>query len=1122
MSAYAIACGGRLAHADGEQRGGARHAPSRAAVNVGGRGYVGGVLPAPPDAAQRAVIDLPVDASATVIGAPGTGKTATLVARVQALLGSGVRGPDELVVLTPTRPSATRLRDELGVRVSVATPGPLARSVGSLAFQIVRADTVRRGDDPPQLLTGADQDRIIAELLDGDEADERNGFVRWPAHLGPSVRRSAGFRSELRAFFSELVELGVTPAELETLGSDTWAAVAGFARDYRNVIAGMRAAHRDSAELYAEAAAILRSGAPLGELDRLRTVLIDDAQELTRGGVDLVAALRERGVAVLAFGDPDIGSGAFRGVTPELFARLAALLGPVHVLDAPHRGHPAITRLARVVTQQIGAGGRVEHRRAPGPEVDEPDAVAARVLSSPYEEVDRIAWTLRSWHLDHGVAWERMAVIAHDTLQITALETELAAREVPTRAAGVQRPLGSELAVRALLELVRLGLTPPDERDADALLEALRSPFGGLDGVGVRRLRAQLRHRELAAGGVRSARELLREALCDPVLLTFIDTAEGRAAHRLAETLRLLHERGAAGATIHELLWEAWDRARTPDGRRLATAWHEIAVSAQPLAAETGRALDGLVALFDAAKRFTERAPGEGPAPFIHDVLDSDVPEDALTAPERPGTVALLTPAMALGTEFDAVVIAGVQDGVWPNVRLRGGLLESWRLPDAVAAARARTAAPEPESVLDRRRSALHDELRLFVRAISRARRRLLVTAVDDDDQTPSPLLSLLPEAPPGEHDDAEHPLTLRGLVARHRRTLTGAAPEPARRHAAEQLALLAAEGVPGADPAQWYGVRGPSTDAPLIDPAERAVRVSPSRLETFEACGLDWAIRALGGDTATAPSAGIGTILHAALEAAPDGDLERMRAVLDARWGELEFEAGWIERKERRRAEEYVARLHRYLRQVRAEGGRPVVAEAVFRLAVTLDDEPRVLGIAEGADRAEIGPHALISGIIDRVEAYPAGAGEHADARGRGWSAMEPADPGAPERIVVADLKTGKYEDRTSDGKVAEDAQLAAYQLAVEEGLVPGADPAGLAGARLVVVSQTTAKSAYRVAHQPVLGAEGRAAFLRRVADAARGMSAAAFTAHVDVHCQGSHRPTLCRPHTVKAVSAS
>ncbi|WOF24457.1 ATP-dependent DNA helicase [Microbacterium betulae] len=1072
------------------------------------------------DAAQRAVVGMPQDASATVIGAPGTGKTSVLVERVAALVGSGTSA-EEVLVVTPSRASATRLRDELGLRVAVASPGPLARSIGSLAFQIVRADAVRRRADAPRLLTGADQDRILAEILAGHEEDEAAGVDRWPAHLAAPVRASKGFRSELRAFLTELVELDVPARELRALGRETWTAVADLVDDYLNVLAGMRATHYDTAELYRLAGAVLREGASIPGLERLKTVLVDDAQELTRGGVALVEALRGRGVAVVAFGDPDIGSGAFRGATPELFARLAASLGAVRVLDGDHRSHPGISRLARSVTQAIGAGGRVDHRRAPGPEVDLRGAVETFRAGSPYEEADRIAWGLRAWHLDEGVPWDAMAVIAHDTRQLTRLEAELAAREVPTRAAGVQRPLGEQQAVREIVEIVRLGLQPAAERDPSALLDALMSPFGGLDGVGVRRLRARLRHAELAEGGNRPARELLREALAEPAILVLLDTPEARTAERFAVTLARLHELGRGGATVHELLWEAWDRSRAADGRRLQVAWRDVATSTQALAAETGRALDGLVALFDAAKRFVERSPQEGPLPFIREILDSDVPEDTLSSPERPGHVTLLTPASALGTEFDAVVIAGVQDGVWPNVRLRGGLLDTWQLPDVVSAARAGRETPDAAGALDRRRAALHDELRLFVRAVSRARARLLVTAVDDDDATPSALLSLLP-APPEHGGRTEHPLTLRGLVARHRRVLTSEASPDARREAAEQLAVLASEGVPGADPAQWYGVEGPSTTAPLVDAAERPVRVSPSRMETFETCGLDWAVRALGGDTQAAPSAGIGTILHAALEASPDGELDVMRAVLDDRWGELDFEAPWIERKERRRAEEYLGRLHAYLRRVRGENGVPLASEATFRVAIPLEGELRAIGVPEGGHVPEIGPHALVSGVIDRVERYPAGEGDHADARGRGWRPMSSEHPGAADHTVVVDLKTGKGEARLSDAKVSGDAQLAAYQLAVEEGLVPGADARSLAGARLVVVSQTTSRSAYRVAHQPALDAGSREEFLRRVREAARGMSASVFTAHVDTHCQGSHRPTLCRPHTVKPVSAS
>lgn len=1066
------------------------------------------------DAAQRAVITAPPTASGVVIGAPGTGKTRTLVDRVVQLLEVEGLRPEEVLALTPSRQAATALRDRIGVRIGQATPGPLARSLGSFAFQLVRGAMVREGAEPPALLTGADQDRIIAELLAGDVED---GRISWPPALSEPVRASKGFRSELRAFLAECTELGASPAELRATGDAVWTAAADFVEEYRTVLDALRSAHRDAADLLGEAAGILRTAdaATLGALAPLRVVLIDDAQELTRGGIGVVRALLDRGIAVQAFGDPDISSGAFRGASPELFAQLTGALGAVHVLDGAHRQRPLLTALTRTVTQAIGVSGRVEHRRAPAPAAEDDEAEVSTFLApSPYEEFDRIAGVMRDWHLRAGIPWERMAVIAHDTRQVTALETELAAREIPTRAAGVQRPLGSEGIVRDIVGIVRLALTPDEERTVQAWEEALRTPFGGMDAIALRRLRARLRHLELGQGGSTPARELLRAAMSAPATLTLIDAPESRTAERFAETVAGVVRAAAEGETIHDLLWRIWEQARAVDGRRLHVAWREI--SLLPTGAETARSLDALVALFDAAKRFVERTPNERPEVFVRDILDSEVPEDTLSSPERPGTVTLLTPATALGTEFDAVVVAGVQDGVWPNVRLRGGLLQTWRLADALTAARSGLPAEVPD-VLDRRRAALHDELRLFVRAISRARHRLLITAVDDDDLTPSAFFGFLPAPQPSErHPSAEHPLTLRGLVARYRRVLTTAHSEPAQREAAAQLAVLAREGVPGAHPHDWYGVTAPSTAAPLRDLAANGARVSPSAVESYEECGLNWVVSALGGDTVMPPTAGIGTIVHEAMERVPDGDLERMREIVEEHWPELDFETAWIGRKERRRADLFIDRLHSYLGEVRRDGGRILGSEVEFRFAVDVSGEtaePTVHPVGE--DR---GHRAIVHGYIDRVEAYPPGAGEHGPARGRGWRSMS----GGPEgTTVVVDLKTGKT-DPESDGGVVDHAQLAAYQIAVQEGLVPGAAPGSLGGARLVIVSKTLAKSDYRVAHQHALDAEARSQFLNRVAEVARGMSAASFTAQVEAHCADTQRRVHpCRIHTVPAVSA-
>ncbi|MBB6392290.1 ATP-dependent DNA helicase [Microbacterium thalassium] len=1059
------------------------------------------------DADQRSVVDLDPEASGVVLGAPGTGKTTVLVRRVARLLTEAGLEPDELLVLTPTRQTATELRDRLAAGLDVATPGPLARSTSSFAFQLVRAAAVAADAAPPLLLTAGDQDRIIAELLAGDEEDAAHGADRWPAALSPAVRRSRAFRSELRALFAECAELGLAPADLGSLATaqahETWAAAAGFAAEYAYTLGRMRADHRDPAQLVHEAAGLLATAdaARIGPASRLRVLLIDDAQELTRGGVALVEAARERGIAVLAFGDPDIASGAFRGASVELFEQLVRILGSdVHVLDGPHRAAPGLTRLTRSVTASIGASGRVDHRRAPGPVTDD-DAVTAIVADSPFAEVDRIARTLRTWHVMDGIAWDDMAVIAHDTRQVAQLDVELAAREVPTRAASVPRPLGREEVVRDLVGIVRLGMTDADERDPDDVADALLTAFGGLDAVGLRRLRARLRVAELAEEGTRSARELLAAAMREPAWLALIDSAEARRAGRLAAALEKVHHQARRGATIHELLWTVWERSG------LEQTWLRRTQSGGAGADEATRSLDALVALFGAAKRSVERAPEEGPAGFIREILDSDVPEDMLTAPERSGTVALLTPASALGTEFEAVILAGVQDGVWPNTRLRGGLLDAWRLADAAAAWRDGAAVPEP-AVLDRRRSALHEELRLFARAVSRARSRVVVTAVDDDDLGPSALFAYLPDPVADAGDAASHPLTLRGLVARHRRTLTSTRDGAERAHAARQLALLADAGVPGAHPDEWFGVAGPSSTAPLHDLDVSPVRISPSRLEGFEKCALDWAVRALGGDTSSF-SSGLGTILHAAMEAAPDGELTALREAVDDRWGELPFEAEWLERQERAWAEVLVQRLHVYLRRVGAEGGVAVGAESRFRLAIDLPGggEPSV----RTADADDEGPAALLSGSIDRVEVYPPGRGEDVPVTGAGDA----------QRVVVLDLKTGRSESRVSADKVADDAQLAAYQLAVAEGLVEGVDGAVNAGARLLVLSKTLKGTHYRIAHQPPMDDEARAAFLRRIGVNARGMAASDFTANVDAHCTDD-RFAVCRLHTVKAVSSS
>jgi hypothetical protein len=181
--------------------------------------------------------------------------------------------------------------------------------------------------------------------------------------------------------------------------------------------------------------------------------------------------------------------------------------------------------------------------------------------------------------------------------------------------------------------------------------------------------------------------------------------------------------------------------------------------------------------------------------------------------------VRILTAHAAKGLEWDLVVVAGVQEGIWPDLRLRGSVLGSDELVDVIA-------GREMETV-GRLSAMLDEERRLFYVAASRARERLIVTAAvaGDGEQQPSRFLAELAGGDPPAHSDrdgADDPgsMNLPSLVARLRIAVADTdAPAERRAAAAGLLAELAAAAVPGADPDQWWGLAELSDARPLADP---------------------------------------------------------------------------------------------------------------------------------------------------------------------------------------------------------------------------------------------------------------------------------------------------------------
>lgn len=1047
------------------------------------------------DASQRRVLELGLRDSAIVIGAPGSGKTTTLVQFAVDRVHRLGLDPSALLVLAPSRVAANRLRDRLALRVDRPTNGPLARTVTSVAFSVVQAQATLRNEPAPRLLTGAEQDSIISELLAG--AAGIKGGPLWPDQIDAEVRALAGFRTELRELMMRVTEAGLRPGDLRTAGERydraEWVATADFMVDYETVIDRFPSPYLDSAELISEATRSIADGAPLGALELL---LVDDVQEHGAATLEFLRALAGRGVTVVGFGDPDVAAATFRGSDPLALAEFGRRLGveaQTITLDTVHRHGDEVRGLVTEISQRIGASGVVEHRKAAavaetvdpagrgdgsadadadadadagaGADAGEGSSIRSVCESTPARLHRRIGRVLREQHLLHGVPWSKMAVVVRSGSLLAPIERSLALSDVPTRGSVGSRAVQDHHAAGHLLTAaaVAVGAEPLTEASA---VDLLTGPLSGLDRMALRRLRLALRHEELAGGGAKQGTQLLYEALLTGVGFASVDSTPARRAHRFATTLAEATRLAADGGSIEEVLWHLWDRSG------LAGPWASAALGHGLAADEANRQLDGVMALFTAAKRFVERAPGAPASNFIVEARSATIREDSLTPTSAGEAVWLGTPNTVVGAEVDVVVVAGMQDGVWPNPRVRGTLLYPQEFTQRVAGL--------PVEELDARASVLSDELRLFELAVSRARSLVVLATVDSEDEHPSPFLRF-PSVPPVETGAAEHPLTLRGMVGHLRREVVApAADAPA--DAAAALARLAAAGVPGASPDEWYGLSEPTTTEPLIDltDAEARVRVSPSQMETFEKTPLAWFIDKM----AAMPSgiaANVGTIVHGALENTADArepsDVtpEKLWEHVDERWSELTFEAPWIAERQRRAVDTLVNGLSEYLTDFLRSGATLVNAEGAFE--VTIDQ-------------------VTLSGKIDRVERTAEG------------------------EIVIVDLKTGR--NAPSQPSVDQNAQLGGYQLAGRRGAIPGVEGTEVsAGGALLYVSKGVRGKSYRLLTQKPLTDEELAGFETRVLGAGHGMAAAVFPGVSDLDERDPKAGFVYRIHLVGAVSA-
>lgn len=888
------------------------------------------------DSQQQAVVGHRRGAMRVLAG-PGTGKTTTLVAAMAArLVGDDRLAPDQVLGLTFGRRAALHWRD----RVTAAAGGGLVPTVStfhSFCYALLRKFAPNEAYYiATRLLSGPEQ-QVRARTLFIDAVNE--GRVPWPEDLREAVT-TRGLAEEIRAVMARTRSHAMDPADLDALaradGLPLWSSVAAFMDEYLDVL-GFEGV-LDYSELVYRTMLLCDEPEVRSYLHgTFAAIYVDEYQDTDPGQIELLRKLVTPSTTLVVVGDFDQGIYGFRGADEagiRLFReQFSDIYGDqIHdvVLTTCRRfgGNiraAADVAISRYLPLRIDPELVARHRE---PECPASDRGTVRVLSfdSDGAQAAHIADLIARQHAMAGRAWSDMAVIVRSaTASIPAIYRALVSAGVPTEVATDEIPLHADPAVAPLLAALT-AVNDARAITADVAFELLTGPLAGVDPLDLRRWGRYLRDWDRQPERVpEPSSRLIARALADP------DWIAGNHPQRhaaMAATVRtlgglLVAARNAmvGGASPHQVLWHIWDGTEWP--RRLQRQALGAGMSSQ----RANRDLDAICALFDIANRFVARGGAKGLANFLDELMAQQIPAETLAENDvRADTVRVLTAHRAKGLEWPFVVVAGVQEDLWPNLVVPSTVLQPERIGHRVVTM--------PATV----REMLDAERRLFFVALTRAQEELVVTTVDTSDQDdgirPSRFVEdLLAAAGLDRHGEKlggvaptveldfrrctgrpAAALSPDSIVARLRSALDDDDPAVVRA-AARRLSDLANSGVSqfrNANPATWWGTLPVTSNDQGPAPVPR---LSGTGIDDIERCPAKWFLeRKVNAVVVKQNRMVFGSALHKIAEGLALGqietDIDAIHRKIDALWPGMGYDVEWEAAREREQARDASARL--------------------------------------------------------------------------------------------------------------------------------------------------------------------------------------------------------------------
>lgn len=656
---------------------------------------------------QEKVITAPLKPTLVVAGA-GSGKTATMSARVTYLVASGQVDPSQVLGLTFTRKATHELRERIENRLgqlyrypgwtpsssndtqeltAVAGEATVA-TYNSFAGALVREWGLEVGlETDTAVLTPASSWQIMYELMEnwGQEFEEPFSSLDSATELALQVANSLNENllsvDEARELMADLGQ------NLKDLRSVRGAAKAIDAKSLPAMTKRIQVL--DLVERYIDykrenslvdfgdqvaLACRIVTDERVGPRviaqyrDRFKAVLLDEFQDTSVAQTILLSTLFA-GCGVVAVGDPNQAIYGWRGASSaalgQFHRHFSNGAGPVLQLSTAWRNDPQILQAANRISDPLRASGQVKVEKLvkrPGVGDERGKVWAARVQDGLAEAELIAKFLAQRWSPSKS-----MAVLCRTRSQFTPIVAALIERGIPVEVVG----LGGLLDVPEVADVRALMSVALDPTSADRLMRLI--DLVGIDAADLDVVWSFARElvNARANTGQSSAEPLLAEALSE-IVVNFgafeafckkyacaLSPAGLYQAKRLG---RILQEaNGAANLELVDFI--SWaERALGLD----------VEAAARVDVNEVGAR--ALAALRAQATSFKAQNPEAGAQVFLGWLNAAQDQERGLELPEvepAPGAVQVLTVHASKGLEWDIVVVPGLVEANFPSYRSR-------------------------------------------------------------------------------------------------------------------------------------------------------------------------------------------------------------------------------------------------------------------------------------------------------------------------------------------------------------------------------------------------------------------------------------------------------------------